>query len=133
MRKVAAGMVAALRSGTNYKHTNTEVDWSFHTERLEAKVLLHGNCIARFTQPFDLILSDCGWKSRLTKDRLGDILQALRPECLPHISISQVCGEWQLEYCDFSICWVGTHHLKYDPDTNVFTIDGHQLPIPSAD
>jgi hypothetical protein len=130
MKQAAAAMIAALVTGQNTKHTNTEVDWSYHTTPNEAKVLLHGNCIARFRPPFDLTLCDCGYQTRLTKERMHHILTALKPSCLPPIWLTQVNKRWSLVYGDHVVPWAGTHHIEYKEDEQVLYIDSFPIPHP---
>lgn len=84
MRKITKEAVDALLSGVNYKNSNTEV-------RNNA-MYLHGNKIAWFDRNKQLWISNCGWKSTTTKERLN---------ALPNVNIIQRNYTWFLNGVDW--------------------------------
>ena len=77
-RKVTSSIVDAFLSGRSLKVGNTETDGS--------SIRLHGNLIA-IRENGKLYVSNAGWFSNTTKDRLNGI---------PGVYINQVKGEWYL-------------------------------------
>lgn len=85
MRKVSKDAVACFMSATKFSQGNTTVEVLPNC----TKLLLHGNCIAyRYNDPErTLSISNCGWFSNTTKERLNAI---------PGVLIQQIKGEWFL-------------------------------------
>ena len=82
MRKITDSAVQAFLSGQNFTSGNTKIVASQNS----VKMYLHGNLIAEKT-PNGLFISNCGWFSNTTKERLKG---------LPNVQISQKKGEWYL-------------------------------------
>jgi nuclear transport factor 2 (NTF2) superfamily protein len=89
MRKITEEAVKAFFEGRNFKKSNTSVVKS------EDEVLfkLHGNVIA-IRNSNGLFISDGGWKSNTTKERLNGILDRYRNS----IKIFQKNWEWFIIY-----------------------------------
>lgn len=88
MRKVTEQSARALRNGENYSNSNTKVK--------DGVLSLHNNAIAHIYTTEDgtkyLGLSDCGWQSNTTKERLNGIID----EFGLNVYISQKNFEWFL-------------------------------------
>ena len=72
MRKIAQTSVNAFINGEVFKQDNTEI------KIVDGDIVfnLHGNTIARLTDnQHKLIISDCGWRTNTTKERLNGILE----------------------------------------------------------
>ena len=69
MRKVTRETVNAFFNGYYLSKSNTLTT--------EGKYYLHGNLIAYFDNKRNLVLTNCGWASNTTKDRLNGILKYL--------------------------------------------------------
>ena len=84
MRKVTKQIVDAFLRGETKRISNSYTNGN--------ELYLHGNCIAR-KHPNGLIISDGGWQSNTTKERLNAI---------PGVSIHQKNFRWYLngEYWD---------------------------------
>ena len=83
MRKVTKKSIEAFNNNENFRLSNTEVVVnSFGTS-----LFLFGNKIAFKDRDGDLFISNCGWKSATTKERLNG---------LHGVSIQQRKGEWYL-------------------------------------
>ena len=82
MRKVTKETVAALVAGVKLSKGNTQVKELVET--LLYSMELHGNKIAELDRVTgELTISDCGWKSVTTKERLNGILDYFK---LPKIT-----------------------------------------------
>lgn len=91
MRKITSESVEAFRNGRKYKSGNTIVMVSYSGTMVS--FLLHGNNIASYNKQTNMLaLSDCGWATVTTKERLNGILKAFN---LPY-SINQVDFEWYI-------------------------------------
>lgn len=66
-RKITRDAVCAFMHFENFKRDNTEV--------IGNRFYLHGNCIAERI-PEGLKISTCGWCTRTTFERLGEIVRA---------------------------------------------------------
>jgi hypothetical protein len=66
MRKITQEAARALLNGETYRNNNTHVDGGV--------MLLHGNAIARFNEG-TLIVSNAGWHTTTTKERINGLLQ----------------------------------------------------------
>lgn len=99
-RKITQDAVRAFMSDTNWRRDNTEVRTSGDSTRM----YLHGNCIARrFPQTGDIHVSDGGWQSATTKERLNGI---------PGVRVHQRDHQWHLNDKPWSGSWtdISTHH-----------------------
>ncbi len=67
MRKITEESVYAFKRGYHYKKSNTEVT--------PGAFYLHGNKIAK-KRDGDVLVSDGGWQSNTTKERLNGILSS---------------------------------------------------------
>lgn len=79
MRTITKESVDALMNGRNYKKSNMEVR--------DRKMYLHGNLIAWIDVNNQLWISNCGWFSNTTKERLN---------ALPNVHIQQRNYDWYL-------------------------------------
>ncbi len=70
MRKITEESTRAFNNGYKFKKSNTEVKVSDK----EVRFYLHNNCIAKKVYGDGTYLSDCGWSTNTTKDRLNGIL-----------------------------------------------------------
>ena len=66
MRKITQEAAQALLNGETYRNNNTHVEGGV--------MLLHGNAIARYDR-HTLIVSNAGWHTTTTKERLNGLLQ----------------------------------------------------------
>jgi len=77
MRKITQDASNALKNGGNFKRNNTKVvnirTWNLETTHM----YLHWNCIAEYHKHSNILwLSNCGWETPTTKERLNGILKA---------------------------------------------------------
>ena len=101
MRKITERVITAFLNGITYRERNTE-------SRNQA-LYLHGNKIA-WWRGNELWISNCGWKSMTTKERLN---------ALPNVSISQKAGKWYLNGMEWNgkpICVNGINDFRIDGD-----------------
>ena len=82
MRKITEKATSSFLNNQNFRLNNTEVE----VVGDETRLLLHGNLIAKKVNGI-LYISNCGWFSNTTKERLN---------ALPNVSISQKNYEWYL-------------------------------------
>lgn len=87
MRQITKEAVDAFVNGYYYKKSNMEVTCG--------KMYLHGNRIAWFDMNGKLWISNCGWKSLTTKERLN---------ALPNVHIIQQNHQWYIN----GIYWDGS-------------------------
>jgi len=74
MRKITKEAVNAFNNGTNYSNSNTRVDVHKWDGSIAVAMYLHGNLIAeRFNSTGLLRITNCGWFSNTTKERLNAI------------------------------------------------------------
>ncbi len=91
MKKVTLESSQAFRNGKKYKSTNTVVCVSPNGQVMS--MLLFENTIANYSKQTNMLaLTDCGWFTVTTKERLNGILKAFD---LPY-SISQKDFEWYI-------------------------------------
>ena len=83
MRKITEESIACFLAGIKYNSSNTNVVIGDNTTSLQ----LHGNTIAERTKEGKLFISNAGWATNTTKERLNG---------LPNVSISQKRGIWYL-------------------------------------
>ena len=79
MRQITKEAVDAFLNGYYYKKSNMEVTCG--------QMYLHGNKIAWFDKNHQLCISNCGWMSVTTKERLN---------ALPNVNIVQRNHQWYL-------------------------------------
>lgn len=82
MRKITNNVTNAFENNRAFKSGNDEVKISQDS----VQMLLHGNIIAEKTKGF-LYITNCGWKTNTTKERLNGI---------SGINICQKKGLWYL-------------------------------------
>jgi len=97
MRKITQQATEAFLNFKEFKKDNTEVK----IEQVEdlgpvAHLFLHGNRIA-FRHKLGLAISDGGWDTRTTKERLNG---------LPGVSIYQKKGQWYLNERPWEGGWI---------------------------
>lgn len=88
MRKVTEKAAQALRNGVNMTSGNTYVKRFTHDTAMVG-LYLHGNRIATYGLGI-LTISDCGWQTNTTKERLNGILSVFGIKG----HIFQHKGEW---------------------------------------
>ena len=81
MRKITEESINAFLNRTNFSKANMEV---IHEDE-ETRLKLHGNTIAILDEFNELFITNCGWESHTTKERLN---------ALPNVSIRQKNFEW---------------------------------------
>lgn len=79
MRRITKEAVDAFMDGRHYKKSNMDVR--------DNCMYLHGNKIAWFDRNKQLWISNCGWQSNTTKERLN---------ALPNVNIVQRNYQWYL-------------------------------------
>ena len=95
MRAITKNAVNSFWSQNNFSLNNTRVeienDWAFRI----SKMFLHWNLIAEYRENAfsknDLYISNCGWETTTTKERLNWILDYFNLWCL-----RQIKGQWYL-------------------------------------
>ena len=87
MRQITKESVDAFLNGYYYKKSNMEVTCG--------QMYLHGNKIAWFDKNHQLWISNCGWQSNTTKERLN---------ALPNVHIIQRNYHWYLN----GVVWDGS-------------------------
>lgn len=83
MRKITQQAVAAFQEGRDFSKSNTQVQVSGES----VFMYLHGNNIAHKDAKGNLEITNCGWFSNTTKERLNG---------LPGVNIYQKDFEWYL-------------------------------------
>jgi len=83
MRKITEESINAFLNRTNFSKANMIVK----NENEETRLKLHGNTIAILNENNELFITNCGWESNTTKERLN---------ALPNVSIRQKNFEWFL-------------------------------------
>ena len=92
MRKITQESVDKFLSREPFKKSNMEVDQCFGQYRLK----LHGNVIAVLDGFNMLSISNAGWESNTTKERLNG---------LPHVRINQKKFQWYLNGNEWNGEW----------------------------
>jgi hypothetical protein len=97
MRKITRESIDKFLSREPFKKSNMEVDECYGKFRLK----LHGNTIAILDEFNMLSISNAGWTSNTTKERLNG---------LPHVGIYQKNWQWYLNGNEWNGEWtrVGT-------------------------
>lgn len=83
MRKITKQAVNAFMNAENFNGSNTRVD----VENGISYLFLHGNMIAKRYENGRLEITNAGWQSNTTKERLNG---------LPNVSIKQKNFRWYL-------------------------------------
>lgn len=76
MRKITQESIDAFYNFRSFKKSNMEVTVLNEDNQngwKEAKLYLHGNCIAILNQKTGLTISNAGWQSNTTKERLNGL------------------------------------------------------------
>lgn len=117
MRAIEEQMLAAIRTGRDWRSGNTSVSWSHNSPTFggsQAVVRLHENRIGIY-QPSTgfLNISDGeGWRTATTKSRLNALLD-LVPVCC---CVSQYRGEWRFIRADGTAePWQGWRVIEWCP------------------
>ena len=92
MRKITQESVDKFLSRETFKKSNMEVDQCYGQYRLK----LHGNTIAVLDEFNMLSISNAGWESNTTKERLNG---------LPHVRIHQRKFQWYLNGNEWNGEW----------------------------
>ena len=92
MRKITQEAVDKFLSKTPFKKSNMQVDECYGQYRLK----LHGNTIAVLDEFNMLSISNAGWKSNTTKERLNG---------LPNVGIYQKNYQWYLNGNEWAGEW----------------------------
>ena len=87
MRKITEESVNAFLNRTKFKKQNMEVENKNYGLGIATLLKLHGNTIAILNELNELFITNCGWESNTTKERLN---------ALPNVSIRQKNFEWFL-------------------------------------
>ena len=90
MRNITRLAVKAFFNRERFSMDNTKVTTRFDAKNdtIEQVFYLHGHAIAQLT-PSGVILSNCGWQTNTTKERLNGILEHMGQD-----KIRQVKGVW---------------------------------------
>jgi hypothetical protein len=75
MRKIEQQMLAAIKSGKNWKSRNTEVRHNECPMTWQTHVYLHGNLIAKLSPAGKWEISLAGWNTATTRSRLTAIIR----------------------------------------------------------
>jgi hypothetical protein len=92
MRKITQEAVDKFLSKEPFKKSNMEVDTFYSTYRLK----LHGNVIAVLDEFNMLSVSNAGWASNTTRERLNG---------LPHVHVKQKNWQWYLNGNEWNGEW----------------------------
>ena len=91
-RKITSESVDKFLSRESFKKSNMEVDQCYGQYRLK----LHGNTIAVLDEFNMLSISNAGWESNTTKERLNG---------LPHVRVHQRKFQWYLNGNEWNGEW----------------------------
>lgn len=83
MRKITDNVTNAFMNGIAFKSGNDKVEINDN----EVQMFLHGHLIAKRTKGNKLFITNCGYFTNTTKERLNG---------LPNVSIQQKKGVWYL-------------------------------------
>ena len=92
MRKITSEAVSAFLERKTFKKSNMEVDQGYGQFRLK----LHGNVIATIDELGVLFVSNAGWATNTTKERLNGI---------PGVSVHQRNWNWFLNDVEWDGSW----------------------------
>lgn len=97
MRKITDHSVGAFLARKPFKQANMEVRVDGAVgEGSTSVLLLHGNEIAKLYSDGSIDVTNAGWFTRTTKDRLNGI---------PGVSINQKAGVWYLNGVEWDGSW----------------------------
>lgn len=97
MRKITEASVGAFMARQPFKQANMEVRVDGAVgEGSTSVLLLHGNEIAKLYSDGSIDVTNAGWFTRTTKDRLNGI---------PGVSINQKAGVWYLNGVEWDGSW----------------------------
>lgn len=99
MRKITSEAMRAFEDRGNYKNANTEVK----KEGPNTSLYLHGNKIAHFSKALGLGITNAGWFTATTKERLN---------ALVGVHIVQKAGVWYLNGLEWSGGWVTVNQIS---------------------
>ena len=91
-RKITGESISKFLSRETFRKSNMEVDQCYGQFRLK----LHGNVIAVLDEFNMLSVSNAGWASNTTKERLNG---------LPHVRVNQKNWSWFLNGVEWSGAW----------------------------
>jgi hypothetical protein len=117
MRLIEEQMLAAIRTGRDWRSGNTSVSWSHNSPTFggsQAVVRLHENRIGIYQPSTGLLnISDGeGWRTATTKSRLNALLDLVPVRCC----VSQYRGEWRFIRADGSAePWHGWRVIEWCP------------------
>jgi hypothetical protein len=100
MRQITIDAARAFNYNRAFKRSNTQVKIIGNIDRVE--LLLHGNLIA-FKDTKGTFISDGGWQSVTTKERLNGLLSYLNDTS--YNSIIQKDFQWYLEGVEWNGVW----------------------------
>jgi hypothetical protein len=104
MRKITANAVSAFFAGRSFSSGNTMVTVSSSLQC--TSMLLHGHTIAvRYPDTGDIHVSDAGWQTNTTKERLNGILEQVG-----------VTGACKIGQKDFAWYWK-ENNIPFEPNT----------------
>ena len=105
MRKITSQSVDAFVNGYRFNRGNTTVSGCGATEIRKCYLMLHNNLIAKKeVQCNTLTISDCGWQTDTTKERLNGVLYRLTFGW----GLFQNRGEWFLTNDEETVQWTGS-------------------------
>jgi len=105
MRKITSQSVDAFGNGYRFNRGNTTVSGCGATEIRKCYLMLHNNLIAKKeVQTNTLTISDCGWQTDTTKERLNGVLYRLTFGW----GLFQNRGEWFLTNDEETVQWTGS-------------------------
>lgn len=93
-RKITTDAIKAFMAGEKFNRDNTQV---FVGETRTSSLHLYGNLIARRFYDGQLCITNAGWFSNTTKERLNGI---------PGVSICQKKGVWYLNGVEWDGSWI---------------------------
>lgn len=96
MRKITKEAIQSFLNGNDYNKSNTRVSHTPYTDN-NTNLYLHNNLIARKTKTNWIEISNAGWTSDTTKERLNG---------LPWVSIQQKNFEWYLNGEKWDWNWI---------------------------
>ena len=105
MRKITSQSVDAFVNGYRFNRGNTTVSGCGATGIREWYLMLHNNLIAKkIVNKHDLWITDAGWQTVTTKERLNGVLSRLTFGW----GLFQKKGEWFLTNDEETVQWTGS-------------------------
>ena len=98
MRQITNESISAFLNRRNFKKSNMEV-WNGYecSPQLVTKLFLHGNLIAEMDKYGTISITNAGWETNTTKERLNG---------LPNVSINQKNFIWYLNGKEWNGDWI---------------------------